>query len=1330
MADNVIRRDIIEILFDADMKELTNITKEINTLKKSLSGDFGDEAFDDMKSGAKDSSDAFKNANREARTFNQTLKDLGNKGAKAAYNGLKKVASISFKALAVGLGAAATATGALVKNAVAAYADYEQLVGGVDTLFKGASSVVQKNANNAYKTAGLSANAYMETVTSFSASLIQSVNGDTQKAAKLADMALSDMSDNANKMGTDMGSIQFAYQGFAKQNYTMLDNLKLGYGGTKTEMQRLVKDAAKIDKSIDANSLSYANVVKAIHAVQDQMGVTGTTAKEAEKTITGSFNSMKSAWGNLMPALIKGGDEFDQCVDNLVSTTKIFITNLKPAVTKALSGVGKLIEELAPMIEEEFPKLVDELLPPLIKAGTALLKGFIKALPSVIKTVAKELPNIIKELGGAIADAFSDIPVLGAFGKFFKENGEQIAKFIPILLGLVGAFAAFSKIKSIGSMFGGLFGKKGANGEGGSKGGLFSGLEDLAKIKTKDVLKGMANLAIIVAGFGVLAAAFLAVSPYIAELGDFGSFVKMMAVMAIMGLVGGVLAKCGAELGEIKIKTVLMGMANMGIALGSFAIAYMILGAISLIPFNIRRVMGVVLAIGAMGIVSAALAGLAGALGMIPILVLLLGMANMGIALYSFAIAYMALGAISLIPFDINRIMKVVGVIGAMGLVGGALALFAGIVGVIPIPVVLAGLANMALVLGGLTALIIAFGKLSEVKGINKFIETGGELLVKVFNIVGEMAGSLIGGLGEGISNSLPKIGENLGQFGTNVKPLFDLFDGVDMGGVGAFFGALAALFGSSVANDVWTNIKGIFGDDENSFATFGTTLSEFGTGAKGFFDAVAKYPENGFKNATQLFESLSSIDKLKKVTKKVNFSEIASGLGTLSKDSIKQFFAMAGELKSQDFENAKLMFETLGRLDDLPKKVEQSISDIVKKISNLPKKMGDALKNNSSYLSNGMVEMWKAAVQESVKPVNKLLEGANHILKEFGSKKKVIEWTPYARGTGGHRGGNALVNDGNGAELIQMPNGRMFIANGRNVLLPNAPKGMKVLPAEQTARLMGRNSPTFKYANGTGDLDVWSFYDNAKGLVDKITENISYEGLSALAANMGQGMVSTFSGAMPAWIEKLFEEGGQSIGSYVSSKGVVQWLPTVVRALKMEGQYSLANVARTLFQMKTESGGNPMAINNWDRNAKKGTPSKGLMQVIDPTFNAYARSGFNKNIYDPLSNILASIRYAVSRYGSLSKAYRGVGYADGVGTISLPQASPINLAYTPESSYTGGKASVTEHNTYAPVMNFYISNGSGDERSLMRKIKKAAQEAIADAIDGAERNNPRLKEV
>ena len=185
-------------------------------------------------------------------------------------------------AVAVAAGAAAVKLG---KEVIAAYADYEQLVGGVDTLFKDSSQEIQRYAANAYKTAGLSANEYMETVTGFSASLIQSLGGDTEKAAKYADMAITDMSDNANKMGTDMSSIQNAYQGFAKQNYTMLDNLKLGYGGTKQEMERLLADAEKIS-GVKYDISSYADVVEAIHVMQESMDIAGTTAKEAEATIS------------------------------------------------------------------------------------------------------------------------------------------------------------------------------------------------------------------------------------------------------------------------------------------------------------------------------------------------------------------------------------------------------------------------------------------------------------------------------------------------------------------------------------------------------------------------------------------------------------------------------------------------------------------------------------------------------------------------------------------------------------------------------------------------------------------------------------------------------------------------------------------------------------------------------------------------------------------------------------------------------------------------------------------------------------------------------------
>lgn len=379
-----------------------------------------------------------------------------------------------------------------------------------------------------------------------------------------------------------------------------------------------------------------------------------------------------------------------------------------------------------------------------------------------------------------------------------------------------------------------------------------------------------------------------------------------------------------------------------------------------------------------------------------------------------------------------------------------------------------------------------------------------------------------------------------------------------------------------------------------------------------------------------------------------------------------------------------------------------------------------DKVTNAWSGIKDFFSGIWKDAVKAVAKPVNKLIGGANWVLEKLGSDKKFEEWQPYARGTKGHPGGNAIVNDGRGAELVQMPNGRTFIPRGRNVLLPNAPKGMKVLDAQRTARLMGR-SPTFNYEEGTG-WDIWGFFDNAKGLVEKVIDKfISYKGVSGYALDVGKALVKKATGAMVSWVKNLFKDsGGKDLGSYVASKGVEQWRSTVAQALKMEGMFSDANVKRTLYQMQTESGGNPRAINLWDRNAKRGIPSKGLMQVIDPTFKAYARKGYNTNIYDPLSNILASVRYAVSRYGSLEKAYRGVGYAGGVGRIRLPVYSPASAA-----PVSGGS---TNTNNYSP--SFTLNMSGTVDRTTERTIKKWVKEAMDEAFESIERTNRRLTEV
>lgn len=303
-------------------------------------------------------------------------------------NGLATAAKVG----AAAVSAAATGIAVLTKNALNNYAEYEQLVGGVDTLFKDSSAKVQEYAANAYKTAGLSANEYMDTVTSFSASLLQSLGGDTAAAADMANVAITDMSDNANKMGTDMASIQNAYQGFAKQNYTMLDNLKLGYGGTKEEMERLLADASKLSGKDflwgeDGMGYGYAEIVEAIHVVQTEMGITGTTAKEASTTIQGSVSSMKSAWGNLLVGIADDNADFktltEQFVDSLVTVGE----NIIPRINVILGGISQLVTSASTTIIPMVITTITDNLPAFLQSAVALVgalgQGIIDSLPAI-----------------------------------------------------------------------------------------------------------------------------------------------------------------------------------------------------------------------------------------------------------------------------------------------------------------------------------------------------------------------------------------------------------------------------------------------------------------------------------------------------------------------------------------------------------------------------------------------------------------------------------------------------------------------------------------------------------------------------------------------------------------------------------------------------------------------------------------------------------------------------------------------------------------------------------------------------------------------------------
>ena len=335
-----------------------------------------------------------------------------------------------------GITAAGVAIGKLTKDAVGAYREYEQLVGGVETLFGAggksleeyaesigkstdeasakyddllkAQQFVLNKASVAWDSAGLSANDYMQTVTGFSASLIQSMNGDTMAAAKAADRALIDMSDNANKMGTNMESIMSAYMGFSKQNYTMLDNLKLGYGGTKTEMERLIKDAAqmtdiqeKLGIKVDQGSMSFGNIVNAISVMQEKMGIAGTTVKEGATTIEGSTNRMKAAWKNLVTSFVQGETPLlQESIWDFLGSVKTMLGNLIPAVQSALKGIGNVVKEAVPELLQMIPEMVGGLAPGFIHAVRMLIRSAGKAVRIGVKELFKVVKDMLKTFSG------------------------------------------------------------------------------------------------------------------------------------------------------------------------------------------------------------------------------------------------------------------------------------------------------------------------------------------------------------------------------------------------------------------------------------------------------------------------------------------------------------------------------------------------------------------------------------------------------------------------------------------------------------------------------------------------------------------------------------------------------------------------------------------------------------------------------------------------------------------------------------------------------------------------------------------------------------------
>ncbi|MBQ4031832.1 MAG: hypothetical protein II625_08780 [Bacilli bacterium] len=412
---------------DVLKKNIAATTERLNTLKEAQ------RQMGDYNSLTEEQKEQYRALSVEIAKGEAALKQLNEEGSRQPKDNTKdwkeklKDLGETAKKVAAELGKVTLAVGGaltgLVTAGVKSYADLEQNLGGVETLFGKSADKVVENAKKAYKTAGVSANEYMAGVTSFSASLLQSLGGDTAKAADVADMAFRDMSDNANKFGTDMSSIQNAYQGFAKQNYTMLDNLKLGYGGTKTEMERLLKDAEKFSGvKYDINNLN--DVYEAIHVIQEEMGVTGTTAQEAEKTISGSVASMKAAFDNFLNG--SGSPEaLAESLTNVFSNIGGAILQLAPSI---LSGVVTLIQTLVPQISQ----LLLTMIPQLLTAITNMINTLLSMVTSNLSGISKALSTIINSVVTFITSNLPTIIQLGL--QLIVALAQGIAQSLPQLI--------------------------------------------------------------------------------------------------------------------------------------------------------------------------------------------------------------------------------------------------------------------------------------------------------------------------------------------------------------------------------------------------------------------------------------------------------------------------------------------------------------------------------------------------------------------------------------------------------------------------------------------------------------------------------------------------------------------------------------------------------------------------------------------------------------------------------------------------------------------------------------------------------------------------------
>lgn len=870
--------------------------------------------------------------------------------------------------------------------------------------------------------------------------------------------------------------------------------------------------------------------------------------------------------------------------------------------------------------------------------------------------------------------------MLSSFGEFLNKN-PTIVKGITATVAALGGLATFKfagsiikNFKGISSLFGD-FGKQGKSVTEGVNGttGIF---ESLAKAKPTTILKGIANLAIIIGGLTAIAAGLMAIAPYMSKLSDVKSLVKIISVIAVLGVVGAGLSKLAGVVGKIPVSSVALGLANIAIIVAGMSALYLLIGAVSLINF------------------------------------------------------------------DLNRILQIALIIGVLGTVGAVLSAFAGLVGMIPIPVVLLGLANIALVLAGISAIIIAFGALSEIPHFDEFISKGGATLANLFNQIGNIAGSLIGGFGEGVTASLPVIGENLSAFAQSIQPLISTLGGADVSGIGDFFSSIGAFLLSMAAEGVLSLFTG--GLD---LVGLGTQLTAFATSSEDFFTKVAGFPENGFTNAALLFQSLADIGNVPNTggiaqwfSGTNDFEALAQGLIQLSSDGVIGFFNKMSGLAPECFDNAQKLFQSLSDIGNIPNTggVAQWFSgtnDFEELTQNLPP-FGEAMAQfyesissisdftkasqlfealhgiGEAFPNSGGIAQWFSGEND--------ISGTGNKLKEFGESTKEFFSSVTALNVDNLKGVfEAVKTAGEAAktDLSGLPDKGTKITE----FMTNA-KGFFTGAGEVAAQLENVNAVAVALQN---------FFGVVSGIVDTSLTDIN-GGLQTTVTLIATAM-SEFN-ELGVVIVTSTQTGAAAFIAFQSSVSVVLTAVNTEVSSKTKKMMSSFNSAITSGVNKAvstvKSGANSIktAFNGINLTSAGSNMMQGLINGIN------SKKSMLLETVRSLATTVNTEWQKLQEMHSPSKLWQSFGayLVEGLNigiTDNIPKAEEttqtLAQVYTPEkdASTTNNNNTVTENNTYNPVFNLTI-NGSDNDRAIERKIKQMIKKALNEIEEENQRKN------